>query len=129
SSFVDNGERSLDKVFPPEEDSSETIWKTAVGINVHRSGIVNIDLIMSGRNNFEAVGFARCCLKSDSDQQVSFSILNDDACLIILNGSEIFRDAGKQENAPYESSFTAQLRQGNNILLVKKIDIGHNKKF
>ncbi len=131
-------ERGLDQELGPEADPSldavytglegvEVRWDKMAGPQVNLHGQSEM-VLRTGVNRPGVAGYLRTVLRSEAAQTVRFWIGNDDACKVLVNGEEVFRRVGSADErhvGPDQAQFTARLEAGDNVLLVKVVNVGH----
>ncbi len=86
----------------------------------------NLDVIATAlgvTGAFEHIGaYGLVVLSSDEAQKVQMLTGSDDSIKVWLNGKEVFKNASNRGRARWQDEFTIDLKQGNNLLMVKVVD-------
>ena len=107
----------------------EIRWQELSGTDPHQDGFVEMTKLIG---NIEGtVGYALCYLRSDKAQKVRFWVGNDDDCTVFVNSVKCFSEKGNnlRNVGADQTSFEVHLQAGNNVVLVKKTQIGHGMGF
>ncbi len=89
---------------------------------------------ISGRINFlhhfrtteDAVCYARCTVTAPEDMDVDMSLGSNDGARAWLNGEEVFSWYGGRTAEPHQNTIPVRLREGENDVLVKVVNLGSN---
>lgn len=104
-----------------ENANGEPVSVTAQKAVASGSGVVDLDAQFGNPDN--AVAYAFCYIYSDKDQVASFSLGSDDGVKVWVNGELAHSHYVARGLSFGQDTFTAELREGYNPVLVKVIDM------
>lgn len=128
--------------FGPEDDVSpgsvyagaggkEVGWQDFSGTQLNANGWVEMVVRMGSFKEHGFVGYACCTLHSRERQTARFLLGSNDNIKLLLNGTAVYeqREKPEQRRGPDTASFSCDLQQGDNTLLVKVECTGHGMGF
>lgn len=100
--------------FAPEKASGAKIaWRP---VTAPRAGVVDLGKIMPGENR---VAYMRANIASEQDQQALLELGSDDGLKVWLNGQVVHANNTTRACSPGQDKVNVNLKQGDNILLLK----------